>query len=96
VAAPADRFLVVRVDWDDEEGTARHETYGPWAAAEDDSHLAAITGFVKGWPARTGVLPKTVTLVACVDPAAWLAGEAVTAAPVPGAGGRTGTEPASP
>ncbi len=78
---PAGRLLVAVVEWD-EDGEARQETYGPWAAAEDDSHLAAIGEFVKGWPGRAGVLPKTVTLVLCIDPGAWPAGEAqaVTAA----------------
>ena len=79
MTALAGRFLVVHVEWDDG-GEARQEIYGPWAVAEDDSHLAAITEFVKGWPDRAGVLPGTVTLWACTDPAAWLAGETVTAA----------------
>jgi hypothetical protein len=78
VTAPAGRFLVVGVEWDDD-GEARQELYGPWAAAADDSHLAAITEFVKGWPDRAGVPPKAVTLTVLADPASWLAGrDAVT------------------
>ncbi len=79
---PAGQFLVVHVGWDDE-GTPRGETYGPWAAAEDDSHLAEITGFVRAWPERAGFVPGAVTLALCTDPGAWLTGEAVTA---PGSG----------
>lgn len=67
------QFLVVQVEWDD--GERQRETYGPWAVAADDSHVASIGEFVKSWPERAGVLPETVTLVACTDPAAWLAGD---------------------
>jgi hypothetical protein len=80
VTAPADQFLVVCVEWDDITDGGRQETYGPWAVADDDSHLAAITEFVKAWPDRAGVLPANVTLILCVDPATWLAGKAVTVA----------------
>jgi len=79
VTVPAGRFLVAVVEWD-ESGEGRQETYGPWAASEDDSHLAAIGEFVRAWPERAGVLPKTVTLTLCLDPLAFLSGEAVTAA----------------
>lgn len=67
------QFLVVQVKWDD--GESRQETYGPWAAAADDSHLAAIGEFIKSWPERSGVMPEKVTLVLCTDPGAWLAGD---------------------
>ena len=77
---PLDQFLVVHVEWDEPDGTARQEIYGPWAVADDDSHLAAVSEFVRAWPERSGVQPETVTLVMCVDPAAWLAGETATAA----------------
>lgn len=91
--ASAGGFLVVSVEWDDG-GETREEIYGPWAVADDDSHLVSITGFVKGWPERAGFLPRTVTLTLCVDPAAWLAGDAVTAArtaaPETAAGGDCG------
>lgn len=79
MTAPAGQFLIISVEWD-EDGRARQETYGPWAVADDDSHLASISEFVRRWPGRAGVLPRTVTLVVCTDPAAWLAGETVTAA----------------
>jgi hypothetical protein len=73
------RFLVLHFAWLDQ-GTPRQETYGPWPAAGDDSHLTAISDFVKGWQKRTGILPAAVTLALCVDPAAWLAGDAASAA----------------
>jgi hypothetical protein len=56
-------------------GSPGGETYGPWAAAADDSHLAAIGEFIRSWPERSGVMPEKVTLVLCTDPGAWLAGD---------------------
>jgi hypothetical protein len=76
--APAPRPLVMEIEWE-QDGESRREIYGPWTPAEDDSHLAAITRFVKGWHDRTGITPESVTLCLCVDPEEWLAGEAASA-----------------
>jgi hypothetical protein len=73
------RPLVVQVEWE-QDGESRREIYGPWTPVEDDSHLAAITRFVKGWHDRTGITPVSVTLWLCVSPEEWLAGEAMPAA----------------
>jgi hypothetical protein len=79
VPVPAPRPLVVEVEWQ-QDGEGHRETYGPWVPAEDDSHLEAITRFVKGWHGRSGITPQAVTLSLCLDPEEWLAGEAESAA----------------
>ena len=75
----APRPLMVEVEWEQDGGTCQ-EIYGPWTPAEDDSHLEALTRFVKGWQDRTGITPVAVRLWLCIDPEEWLSGEAVSAA----------------
>jgi hypothetical protein len=82
-AAPeSPRPLVVEIEWQ-QDGETRREIYGPWVPAEDGSHLEAITRFLKGWPARTGITPEpdAVTLWMCTGPEEWLAGEDTPPAP---------------
>ena len=81
-AEPSPRPLVLRFEWLDK-GAVRDEVYGPFEVAEDDSHLTAITGFVKGWQGRTGITPASVTLALCVNPEEWLAGNVPSAAKAP-------------
>jgi hypothetical protein len=71
--------LVVHITWL-HRGEVCTETYGPWTAADDDSHMASIAEFVKAWPRKTGLEPLSVVLALAIDPAAWLAGEVATAA----------------
>lgn len=73
------RPLVVEVEWRQDGETCR-EIYGPWAPAEDDSHLESMKRFVLGWQDKSGITPELVTLWLCVDPEEWLAGNAVSAA----------------
>jgi hypothetical protein len=80
VSAPA--LLVVHAEWI-ADGVPRRETYGPWTAADDGSHLEKISEFAKAWSGRTGILPVSLTLAVVVDPAEWLAGETVSAAGPP-------------
>ena len=78
--------LVIELTWN-ADGEVRRETYGPWAPADDLSHLAGIAEFMAGWRERTGIEPLSATMTALVDPAAWLQGNVtVTAASVPGEG----------
>lgn len=51
----------------------RRELLGPWEVAEDDSHLEAVLETVRALNRLPGVLPRTVALVLCTDPAEWLA-----------------------
>lgn len=75
-------YLVVDVEWPAEiecpDRRTRRETFGPWAVRPDDSHLAEITALVRSLHEPSGVLPRSVSLVLCTDPAAWLAGKAAT------------------
>lgn len=61
------QMLVVHVWWT-EGSAARQETYGPWAAAEDLSHMEQITAFLKDWKAATGCEWHEVTLAVVIDP----------------------------
>jgi hypothetical protein len=54
--------------WWTEGSTTRQETYGPWEAREDDSHLERITGFVKDWQQATGCMPSSVTMAIVTTP----------------------------
>lgn len=63
-------LLVLEICWSDGSG-ARMETYGPWTAADDCSHLGAIQEFVREWRELTGCEPQRLTLSIAMDPAAW-------------------------
>jgi hypothetical protein len=63
----AGQMLVVTMQWS-EGSTARQETYGPWTAAEDESHLEQIVAFLKDWRKATGCEPSSATLAVVTDP----------------------------
>lgn len=63
----AGQMLVVHMQWT-EGSTARQETYGPWTAAEDESHLEQIVTFLKDWRKATGCEPSSATLALVTDP----------------------------
>jgi len=79
---PAPRPLVMGIEWRQDSVPCR-EIYGPWAPAEDDSHIEAVTRFLKGWRDRTGITTATPVLWLCTDPEEWLAGKAESAAACP-------------
>jgi hypothetical protein len=57
------RFSVVEIEWA-ADGETRRQKFGPWMIAPDDSHMAAISGFVNGWSRGSGIEPSQVTLTA--------------------------------
>lgn len=63
-------LLVLHFCWT-EDGTARQETYGPWAVAEDESHLEQVFSFLRDWRRLTGCEPSAVTMALLTDPATW-------------------------
>ena len=65
------QLLVVHICWTDR-GTPRQETYGPWPAADDLSHMEQISAFLKDWHSITGRTADSATLALVMDPAASL------------------------
>ena len=65
--------LILDVEWPQAADGTRREVFGPWAEAEDDSHLEEILRLIRSLGARTGPHPKTVTLILLTSPAEWLA-----------------------
>lgn len=63
---PADA-IVLHFQWA-EGGLTRQETYGPWAIAEDESHLEQVTSFLKDWRRALGCEPSSVTMAVVQDP----------------------------
>jgi hypothetical protein len=61
------QMIVLHYEWD-EDGTTRQETYGPWYAAADESHLELITAFMRDWERLNGH-PSSVTMALVTDPA---------------------------
>lgn len=55
------RFAVVEIEWR-QGGDPVSQKFGPWMIAPDDSHMAAISGFVNGWSRGAGIEPSLVTL----------------------------------
>lgn len=68
---PAASLLVLHFWWT-EDGTARQETYGPWAVAEDESHLEQVISFLRDWRRLSGREPSAVTMALLTDPAGWM------------------------
>jgi hypothetical protein len=52
---------VVEIEWA-HGGAPVSQKFGPWMIAPDDSHMAAIGGFVQGWSRGSGTEPAQVTL----------------------------------
>jgi hypothetical protein len=69
-ARPAAQQIVLHIWWT-EGSTARQETYGPWTATGDESHLEQIVAFMRDWQRLTGCVPSSVTMALVQDPAAW-------------------------
>jgi hypothetical protein len=67
MADASGKLIVLHVHWTDG-GTARQETYGPWTAADDESHLEQIFSFMRAWPRVTGCEPSSVTMAIVTDP----------------------------
>lgn len=83
VTADPDR-VVLTFQWrDSSAGLMRSETFGPWVADEDETHLAAIRDFVLDWQRLTGLKADVVTMAIAFDPDAWIreqeSGAAMTA-----------------
>jgi len=70
------RHLVLDVEWPPGDGGAHREVFGPWAEAEDESHLEEILRLVRALNTRPGPHPRAVTMILLTDPAEWLAGGA--------------------
>ena len=68
VEEPAPQLLVIHVFWT-EGGTPRSETYGPWTAAQDESHLEQVSTFIRGWHRLNGsATAVSATLAVVTDP----------------------------
>lgn len=52
---------VVDIEWA-QAGDPVSQKFGPWLIAPDDSHMAAISGFIQGWSHGGGIDPTRVTL----------------------------------
>jgi len=70
--------IVVHLKWAEPDGVPRQETFGPWTAAGDDSHLGPITAFMRDWSrlvsdgARDAVMELVTAPVLAVDPGEWV------------------------
>lgn len=63
----AGQMLVVHMQWS-EGSITRQETYGPWTATENESHLEQIVTFMKGWREATRCRSSSATLAIVTDP----------------------------
>lgn len=65
------QVMVLHIQWT-QDGTARQETYGPWTADDDLSHMQQIAAFLRDWQRLTGCAPSAATLAIVMDPGAWM------------------------
>lgn len=65
------QLIVVRVHWVPPGGTMQEETFGPWPVAADESHLAEIAAFMRGWGKRSGHEAVTAVLSLVTSPRDW-------------------------
>lgn len=65
------RLITVELSWDDH-GRPATETFGPWEAREDESHLGEITEWLKQWRELASGPPVRVVMTLIRDPQQWL------------------------
>jgi len=64
--------LVVHLKWTEADGTPQQEMFGPWAPADDDSHLEQITAFMRDWNRLVGDRAEDAVMWAVQDPDEWV------------------------
>lgn len=63
--------VVLEIIWS-EGSVPKAEVYGPWEAADDESHLGDVREFMQEWRRLTGCAPERVTMAIVRDPAEWI------------------------
>jgi hypothetical protein len=63
-------LIVLTLQWrEPATGLASQETFGPWTASEDLSHMIAASDFIAGWHRLTGLKADVATVAIVADPA---------------------------
>lgn len=62
---------ILGFEWE-QDGQRHAETFGPWAADDDETYLELITGFIKNWNLLSGHKATSVVMTLVTDPAEWV------------------------